>query len=148
MKKNMFITTVYNVNKFHRRPDLDDGGEYMFMENPELWWDLNIVLKSGEQNYEDITHENVAKNGLQIEEWLGDSFSYTVVVTPYIDTQVVKEEITKVVKYKGGLFSSDREKEIKETKETETRTAMWRFWFREQSDAVLFSTAWKGEESK
>jgi len=147
MAGSVMLCTVSDVNDFDRNPDVEDDKTDMLIHHPAKWWTLNAVMSNKQKQYIDLEHDNVAKNQNEIESWIKETFDYPVVICFHLETRTKTEETIRRIKHKGGMFSSEREEEIIETKEIETRHRMWRFHFRENSDAVLFTTAWKGEES-
>jgi len=142
-KGEIIFMTVYDVNHFEKYPDVNDYKDDLMIQNPKKWWMLNKILNKKTQSYENLTHKTVAENSVEIEDWIKETLDYPIVATPFVDIEEV--EVVRTIKIKDGLFTKPREKDVFETETN--RFHMWRFWFATQEDAVLFSTAWKGEES-
>lgn len=142
MKGKLIFIPIANMHHFKRNPDVNDDIKDQAIVDPETWWYINIVRQN--QSAVTIKQENIIENALEIQEWIEETFDYSVIATAALDEQKITKKVPKIIKKKG-LFSSKNEK-VFETVEETTKVLCWQFFFRNTEDATLFATAWRGEE--
>lgn len=140
----LLITSVDVANNFKEK-DIDillGIARNMVIDDPKTWWAFNDVYNNKPTEVQ-LTLENVKKNSSQIEKWVNETVDYTVIAYSHIVTDETKTEKSII---KQQWFGADKEE--KETVIRREKYVMWSFYFKEESDAVLFSTTWKGAETK